>query len=197
MSREFQSPEDWERFLEMIALDGMRVPVACKRFGLTRRGLRRLLRDAPGLRAQYRRAVRYAKRRRFPEIVVEEMLEELARTSKSLKEIVLSRGLTPFQYTNLTNRLLNHSPEWRPQYLAARRAKVARLSTQLLDMPDDKLFMLGRQGIAKASFKVHSMRPMPERRAEAKQYRADRAAHDPNREAIDEARRRGRRRRPA
>ena len=197
------SPEKLREMMEAIAF-GLRVSEARRRFGISRWKLRKLLRADPHLKAQFTRATKYAKRRRFPALVIEEILEELARTSKSLKEIVLSRGLTPFQYTNLTNRLLNHSPEWRPKYLSAKNAQNLRLRARLFDEAMSRVDSLGSRAEIRESMSafnrqalaIHKLTPLRARRAEARARRAAAAADDPRAAAIDAARQRAQRRRP-
>lgn len=172
------TPAQWRALMDAIALDGVHVPVALKRFGISPSAFRRLLRAGPQLHAHFVRAKKYAKRRRWPELVVLEIFEDLARTDLTLKEAVLRRGYSLRDYRNF-NAMCFRKPEWRTMYLTARSAKVTRRRTQLLDVSDDQLVSMGRRGISKAAFAVHSLRPMPERRAAAKQYRTARAGQDP------------------
>jgi hypothetical protein len=185
------TPGLWHALMQAIALDGVRVPVALKRFDISPAAFRRLLRTEPHLLVQFVRCKRHAKHRRFPILVVDEMLSELARTKASFKEIVLRRGYSQSAYKRLVD-LIWRTSEWKEAYLSARRAKVMRLRAGLSGLPDDALLSMGRRGFSKAVFAVHSMTPMRDRRAAAAVRRAARAAVDPIYAARQRAQRRGR-----
>jgi hypothetical protein len=172
------APGWWQALMDAIALDGERVSVALKCLHVRPCVFRQLLENAPELRAQFERAKKYAKRRRWPEQTVMEIFETLARTNMSLREAVMSRSYSLRDYRNF-NAMCFKKPEWKEAYLAARAAQVTRRRTLLMDVPADELVARGKSWISREAFKVHSLRPMPERRAAAAVHRADRAASDP------------------
>jgi hypothetical protein len=178
MSAPVITPAQWHGLMHAIALDGVRVPLALKHLQIRPCIFRRLIDGAPELRTQFERAKKYAKRRRWPELVVTEVFETLARTNMSLKQVVMARGYSERDYRNF-NAMCFKKPEWKEAYLAARGAQVTRRRTLFMDVPAGELVSRGKSWISREAFKVHSLRPMPERRAEAKVYRAERAASDP------------------
>lgn len=183
------TPVWWQGLMDAIALDGERVPVALKRLHIRPCELRRCIESTPELREHYVLAVKYAKRRRWPELTVAAIFEDLSRTNMSLREAVVSRGYSDRDHRNF-NAMCFRKPEWRQSYLAARSAKVMRSRAQLMGVSDDELVALGKRGISREVFRIHSMTPMPDRRAAAAAHRAARAAVDP----IYAARRRAKRR---
>jgi hypothetical protein len=190
MKDDVLTPQQWKALMEAIALDGVRVPVALKCLHIRPCVFRRLIKAEPQLHAHFVRAKRRAKRRRFPFSVVEEMISELARTNASFKEIVLRRGYSLTGYKRLVD-LIYRLPDWKQAYLSARDAKVLRNRTQLLDVSDDALVSMGKSGISRAVHQIGSMASMRDRRATAKQYRAERAAQDPLYAARQRAHRQG------
>ena len=177
-TREIISVAQWQQFVELLAFEGVRVSAALKCEGIVPLVFRRYLDAEPRLRAQFARCKQYAYRRRFPRLAIQEILDELSRTNDSLKDICLCRGFSTADYQDLVCRYLL-SDEWRIAYLNARRAKVQRLSTRLLDTPDDALLALGKSGVHKAQHAIWQLRPRHERLAELRAGRAERAARDP------------------
>lgn len=172
------TPAQWRALMDAVSLDGVRVPVALKRFGISPSGFRKFVRADEQRHAQYVRCVRYAKRRRWPELIVMEILEDLARTNMSLRDAVLRRGYSLRDYRNF-NAMLFRKPEWKQAYLAARRAKVMRSRMQLMGVSDDELVARGKSWSSREAFRIHSMTSMRDRRSAAQQARQARAAQDP------------------
>ena len=118
------------------------------------------------------------KRSRWGVLLVESILEALTRTEKPLRTIMDARGYSYSDYVEFI-QWLYRDPERTARYLVARRVKVRRMGSRLLDLSDDDLVSLGKRGISRELHRCESLRPMVQRRAEARQRRAARAAVDP------------------
>jgi hypothetical protein len=128
---------------------------------------------------------------KYPALMVAELFESLARTDASLKELMLRRGYTVRQYRNFLRTVWSYRPDWLETYKAARAAKVLRARCRLLDVSDEQLLALGRRGIRQERYRIERLRPITERRADARQCRAEKAAVNPVYAARQRARRHG------
>jgi hypothetical protein len=129
---------------------------------------------------------------KYPALVVAEVFEELARSDQSLWQIMAARGYSLRAYRNFVSAVWHRRPDWRAAYLLARKARVMRSTTRLLDLDDEQLLALGKSGLRKAMHQVEGTRPMVERRAAAAADRSARAAVDPLYAARLRVKRRGR-----
>ena len=107
------------------------------------------------------------------------MFDDLARTDMNLQQLMLSRGFSLRSYRNFVGVLWTRRPDWKAAYLQARSARVLRLGVKLLDTPEEKLIAMGRRGVRRELFMVEKARPVPVRRAEAREACAARALIDP------------------
>lgn len=165
----------WRALTAMVALNGVRVPIALRRAAIPPAIFKLYLRAEPRLQAAFDRAKRHAQQRhrKISAAEAEEILAELSRTDASLKAILRRRGHSRRRvYEGFLKRLWRQ-PELRSRYLVARRAKVARCQARFFALDDDTLIERGKRWIHQEAHRVRSMHPVRERRRAAQQHREE------------------------
>jgi hypothetical protein len=133
-TRELITTSQWRQTMELIA-GGVNVTTAIRRAGIPPMVFRRFVRVERRLRACLEHYKRYARRRRWPMLTVEEILEEVATTNVSLREAVLKRGYTSNQYKSLV-AMSQRNPELEQAYLKAKDTQKLMLADGILDFDD-------------------------------------------------------------
>lgn len=133
------------------------------------------------------------RRSRWNVFLVDELLSELSRSNRSLREIMYARGYSNSDYVCFVQWLGRRSDRT-TMYQAARRAKVLRMQSHLGGLGVEELAARGRRWFRRQAHFIEGQRPLAVRRAEARQHRAARAARDPHAERLLQARRRAKRR---
>ncbi len=192
-THELIKTHEWRALMNTIAFGGVRTPLALQRADISPWVFRRYVRSEPRLQEEFNVAKKYAKRRRWPELLVNEIFDEITGTNVSLQRAVMRRGFSKSSYISLL-RIIWRKPEWRSRYLLVKGAQSTRLGLRLLDLDDAALLSLGCSGIRKQGHAMARLRPLRLRKAEAAHHRAARDAKlTPAELALSHARRRAKR----
>jgi hypothetical protein len=177
--------EVWLELMRRICA-GTNPRTAMGQVGVSRGVVAAYRRADPSLAHHYRACVKAGRRKRWPMLVLEEVFDEIASTNTTAKAALMRRGYTEAE-ANGFYRVVWGDPDLAEQYQQAKAIQQEALRGELMSETWSRIDEIASSAAAgqhtrtfnKAELAIRKLLPQRQRRAEAKEFRAERVKGDP------------------
>jgi hypothetical protein len=193
-THELITASQWLQAMELIAA-GTRIGPALQRTGIPNGVFRGYVRVERRLKAHLNSCNRRAKRRRWPMLTVEEILEDISTGNGSARDAVMKRGYSLNDYKTFIRMTQQRGSQLEKGYLNAKSAQNMRLFEQTFGMDVDEMIARGgKRWLNAQENRINQLRPLRLRKREARARRVQEYGPESELDVrIREARRRAKR----